>query len=733
MARATSKFCIDERWGGHLDIGQRGNVVIPVNKSMEYYTIELWAKLKKYPIIRTVKGSQVMIEPTLLTIGSVKVTYGDEKLLFKDTVTQQSVYINYTANEWFQIAITNGEPDSLGYTMGNIYINGKRSDNTMIFPTDLSMLRIGNHLRNTDKIMTNTNYPSESSLGVVRIYNRILDKHEVYNNYLAQAKQYSLMMRTEASPVKSSLIMELIPKKKHIDKVTKHWYTTNQVRTRYQQPKRKNPTSNYMNNTDELQKILQSLHNTKRVEQRHNRKKDVDANIIILSRNPEMFMKHLRKPVDQETKKLMVKTQPKVHQEDYQAIFDNPFKVKLLVSYLQSNPKHFISLLKSDKLSPEQLVTLSNALSGRAGNETTQANAFVEGFHGHDIEYDFERRANNDPSYKLALDLLQQQLATVPEQTNNHFSKLAASTDRIAGIMNYNHHKQLVKDNIRERTDVMNVIHNLNERVSDVKARSRKLERLLAQHHQMMGLIVSQNNGKCVGTIDGHGKIKHCAHKDAQSPYNIIVNKGAYGDILKRHQMHGLTAEQLMNKPNIQVLGQCINTRGKTVGLLVRQGPSNTYIPTIESEPVEAIPILAVLAPNKRSSRGNVKAPGGNDSDPVAVTSTTTASDLPAKCASGKCKPGFEPVENEELKSKNWLDVDTEAKSGAPLTKEESKQESKSMKKKLKDLPGVGKAEQEILNESEELDQIDEDDDDDDDEAEAEAKAESKGMLGWLS
>ena len=162
MANATSKLCLDERWGGHLDIGHKGNVVIPMEKKLNYYTVELWIRLKKYPIIRSLNKSQVMISPTLLSIGNVRVTYNETKIAFKDLKTQQSVHVNYPAGIWFQLAITNGKADTLGYDMGSIYIDGKQKENYMIFPADIDVVKIGNDLKQSDKILVNLNYPSES-------------------------------------------------------------------------------------------------------------------------------------------------------------------------------------------------------------------------------------------------------------------------------------------------------------------------------------------------------------------------------------------------------------------------------------------------------------------------------------------------------------------------------------------------------------------------------------------
>ena len=157
MAKCTSKMTMDERWGGHMDIGNRGNVSIQVKK-LEHYTIELWLRLKKYPIIHRKKDNQqVMIDPTVLTVGNVRVTYDDKKIKFKDHKTYQAVYVNYEPEQWFQLAISNGKTGSLGYDTGSIYINGKEVNTTMIFPPDISLFKIG-------KTISSNRYPNFNNI-----------------------------------------------------------------------------------------------------------------------------------------------------------------------------------------------------------------------------------------------------------------------------------------------------------------------------------------------------------------------------------------------------------------------------------------------------------------------------------------------------------------------------------------------------------------------------------------
>lgn len=332
----------------------------------------------------------------------------------------------------------------------------------------------------------------------------------------------------------------------------------------------------------------------------------VEGDIIILNRNPEMFLKQLRKPDDDVTKKLLLQNQSKIQIDDYSGIFENTFKLKLLVAYLQNNPAHFMTLLRSNSLTSKQLITLSNVINNTDLIEQGQAQiaaaaATPEGFwDGAGAEAD----RVYDPIYQEALSMLESKIQK--SQSQSQGSSVAA--DQYTSYLS-----QLESPNKQDNEcrHVMHAIQQLNNNVSDVRIRSDMLDKLLAQQSGVLGFIISKQNGRCIGAIDNNGKIKHCAHQDAQSPYDIIVNKQAYSlniyNILQQHNLHGSSINQILKQSKqlgMQVLGQCVNVYGKTVGLIVRQNNCNHYIPTQPADPVPNVLILAILVPNKRDGQG---------------------------------------------------------------------------------------------------------------------------------
>ena len=691
MAQTTSQLCLDQRWGGHLDIGKNGNVIVPLKKMLDQYTIELWIRLKSYPIIRKVQRPQrqSLIDPQLLEIGNVRVTYDNKKIKFKDGHTGQTVFVNYTAEEWFQLAITNGQVGQLGYDFGTIYINGKKLNETMVFPAEIRTIRIGNTLQKSDQIRINLKYPSNSSLGLVRVYHKILDQHEVYNNFLAQGRKYGLLMQTEAAPIKGGLRMELIADKGNVRHG--HWYSTQCLRKRRLKESEKNIASRYNMDKElnELKNILQSIHGHARpsalAKPPSKTQKEVAGNIIVLSRNPEMFLRQLESPPDKVTKQLIQQTQAPPQETDYVSIFSNPFKLKLLVVYLQAQPKHFLSLLKSNVLTNEQLVLLHNAMQGQTAGATAAARPAIGGFQSNINPLQYNK-------YDAAMTLLENKIQGAPSQreTRSGLRQLATATGQIADIMNYNHAKMLHHERQAEKQELMGTIDSLNNRVTDTNKRFQKLEELLARQRSLLGLMISKRNGKCVGAIDRKGKIKHCAHRDAQSPYDIIVNKDVYqlnlGNILRQHQMHGATvktiAKQVATSKNMSLLGQCINAGGKTIGLIVRQDKANHYIPTVESEPMKGLPILAILTPNSTSA-----SKGLADALKSAVRRKGCArccSCSSKKCPSGKCKPGF-VAEESAAAQEEWLKPKTLSESVSVEEASQSQAERKAQEEAVEE------------------------------------------------
>lgn len=704
MARVTSKIYNDDRWDAHIDIGQEGNVQVPLKYSSDHYTLELWVKLKPYPIIRK---SHVQIPPTLVHLDPVTVTYTGSKLLFKDEATRQSVYVNYPKEQWFQLVITNGQPDTLGFNNGSIYINGKLKD-TMIFPAKGHMLRIGNKLAVGDKIHINPNYQSESVLGLIRVYTKILSKHEIYNNYLAQAKRYGLVLRTEASVIEDALHLELIAKRGAFDDMTGHWFSTKQLLKREADALNKNPKDNYMSSElEELNNLLRTLTASQQAPHRaprtrtcrrgrnRSRRAEVSGDIVILSRNPDMFMKNLTKKDDFETKQLITKGQAPTD-SDYAEIFANPFKIKLLVAYLKTNPRHFMTLLKSNSLTQEQLIVLSNALNGAPPSAGSQADRVINAVVSQNVQ--------TGGHYDAALELLNRQLAGPIREVRhvalkpvaNHapyLNNLVDSTEKIASIMEQNHARQEHQRRVASKRNLMNTLKHLNDRISNVDERSGKLAQLLAEHNSLLGLIVSKENGKCVGAIDRRGKINHCSRD--KSPYDIMVNKDTYklnlAHIMQQQQLHGATVAEVIAS-GLQVLGQCVNTKGITVGLIVRQGNANHYVPTAKSKPIRTIPILAILTPAQAKQC--------------------------AQETDGRCSHGYKAVD-EAAGNKNWLAQDAqeaqsvqgpqqvqavqapqtseeiqpvvESANGAPLSAQAMAEEAKS--RIFQALPGFGNAE----------------------------------------
>lgn len=414
-----------------------------------------------------------------------------------------------------------------------------------------------------------------------------------------------------------------------------------------------------MNQVDELTKILESLqqiqYNASTGIDSTLRLSELEGNIIILSRNPEMFLRHLKQPIDESTKKIMMQTQPQVSNEDYAGIFADPLKLKLLTRYLQSNPIHFMTLLRSNALTMNQMTVLSDELNiGSQGQAAHMANTLVSG-------------PDTATPQKLPLPQVVASLSVLgaEEETIEGFeggdSTYLAAINLLDSKINTQAAQESSLPRPEPQTDLMNTIRQLNNNISDVHARANRLEKLLAKQTSVIGLIISKQSGKCIGAIDRDGKISHCSRKAAQSPYDIIVNSQDYrlnlNNILQQHHLHGTTVEGVQEqtrKQGMMVLGQCVNVYGKTIGLIVRAVDGNHYIPVKPSTPDQDIPILAIISSNQTEPNRDKLAPVAAAPPPSFVAQMMSSS------------------------------TDTQTSGvGAPLSEEEAQEESVSLTTRL--------------------------------------------------
>ena len=202
------------------------------------------------------------------------------------------------------------------------------------------------------------------------------------------------------------------------------------------------------------------------------------------------------------------------------------------------------------------------------------------------------------------------------------------------------------------QAQVLRDIKTLNNQ-AQTNERNMYLNDLLTQQNAVMGVIISKPTGKCIGTIENSGKINHVSHKDAKSPYSIVVKPmpatpvkavkpstpkpskpndhhdtteppgnivvNAHGkninieSMLMKNDLQGLSAKDVLvrvtNLKNVKVLGQTVDIKGKIVGLIVRIDRSNNYIQTQPSAPLPSIPILAILHKVKNNLTAPVKKP----------------------------------------------------------------------------------------------------------------------------
>ena len=195
----------------------------------------------------------------------------------------------------------------------------------------------------------------------------------------------------------------------------------------------------------------------------------------------------------------------------------------------------------------------------------------------------------------------------------------------------------------------MSDIKNINM-VELEKERNMYLKQLLERQNGIMGVIISKPTGKCIGAIENSGKIKHIKSQsnNAASPYNIVVKPSNINieRMLMKNDLHGLAAKDIvikvMNQQNIKILGQTVNMTGQIVGLIIRIDGVNNYIQTKKSEPLDNIPILAIL---QKTEKDGAKKDDGKKDEPLKTPDSRTAPAVGPTGAVPVPKPGEKAVQ----------------------------------------------------------------------------------------
>lgn len=134
------------------------------------------------------------------------------------------------------------------------------------------------------------------------------------------------------------------------------------------------------------------------------------------------------------------------------------------------------------------------------------------------------------------------------------------------------------------RTGPLYQIHRMNRE----PGKRKDYMSVVNNDHTLIGIIVSQPTGKCIGIIDKQGRIKHCDGKDALSPYTVMLKSN------------------VVDKPKTtgkeQVLGQCVDVSGATVAELVRKNKKNSIRPAKKSK----ARVLAVVVPPRKQTPSSI-------------------------------------------------------------------------------------------------------------------------------
>jgi hypothetical protein len=633
----------DQRWIGHYNISNNGKLKIKFKKPLKYqWSTEFWLNLKHFPP----NASNKLLE------GPITIKYNKQYLFINGT------QVRYIPEEWFQLLIVSGSENSLGQDSVNAYINGKLVNNAISAPSIISSIVFSNEKLRKNKLERG------SMLGLSRFYSKSLNKYHIMNNYHSEASRFGLELPDQKTISTKYGLVKTIPK---VDK--------------------KNNDNEYMNSSEihQLSKLFATLNLPKKINKKCNsapklkvkkvkKVKTPDNGQIVMSllnTNPEMFMNMLNTgKIPQNTCK-----DKKISKEETDNLFADPIRVSLLVSYLKQNPRSFITILESNILTNNQLSLLKTSFENNDSDGFVDYDKNLEQallllnakqnnsvFEEPQIHMDSSSMIFEEPQIHLPFQVQQHQphLQQIQVPQTDNTKSIADSLTQISKMMNYDRQKTEISQKVNKKKAVLDNINKLNESSLKGHQKLRQLEQILAKQNELLGLVVSQKSGKCVGAIKKNGKIKKtcknkckcrnkckCGAVNDASPYNIILNTKKYQinmkNILNQHQLQNQTVQQLVilsqqDNSKLRLIGQCVNREYKTIAVIVVFNKENHYLPTVLSTPYPGLPILAMIDSNQ-----------SQESESEQLKEEETES-----CPSGKCKPGYNATEPEVAK-KGWL------------------------------------------------------------------------------
>ena len=695
----------DQRWDTYYNLGSGGRLELKKLTLSINYTIDVWLKLKYYPVVSLKKNK--MHRPQIFEFGKLKCKYDDKLLSFVDkevTTTQ----IEYPENKWFHLVIAAGESDTVGVTPGKIYIDGKLQDKSVDLPKLMNYLEIGIYIGKNQKHLSNPIYIDDNCLGDVKIYDRTLDEHEIDSNYRSLSLLYGHSLAvTKVNPIKTGLIFQLIKNdKKNVN--TDYSMSNSDLRELskmigkiYGQLGEENTPGRKYSISCGKPKHISSVSAEEHVRAPHAeeecsrppiapgpRSEDehirdlilgetetkpkpkklvkVEQNVKLINKNPEYFIKVIKNPKynsDKATKALILNDNgvDGSVQQNVDGIFDNVLKTKVLIAYLKTNPKHFVRLLKSNQLNNEQLAHLHSIL---------KLENVKEGF----VDY--------NENYVKAMGMLEKTLSSDQFRPKPlHISTtdgLEKSAHTIATVMKEKHNQDKLDRRLLKEQKLLSKINVLNHAVLHNQIRNKKLSKLLARQKQMLGLIINESMGKCIAAIDMNGQLrKICPRKTEEEEALTLTPKLESASVSASESelvMEESTSSSLphpykiiMNRKNYQV---------NVANILRQQRLHNLTITqlVIEAKNDEHMVVLGQCI-NKNTKTIGAIIRYAEENHYIPTVETEPDGKLPiiamidanqqesihnanAKCASGssKCLPGYGSVSvDEKVGDEYWL------------------------------------------------------------------------------
>lgn len=686
----ASCFKVDQQYGGSFKLNNDNVHYLSIDKTVfnnikNDYTIELWFKLIYFPIVVKNNGDEYIVQPILFSMSNCNLQCGPIFI----TLNNKDI-TKYVKGQWHQLCFTYGEHGTINSTISKIYLNGQliTKEANLFNNFTFDNILIGKGIQPFQQYaINNANDNQQLEWAIFKLYNRSLQKPEIYRNFLAHSHRFGLNSAGQYPIIKDGLLAyfdagQLNSYKypsltlKSIGLPVKNINKKKSVNYIYNLSTYPSSIMNQEPDAQVLSKLIgQLLSRRQPSKNTHN----VDISELIIAKPLPSNYDEQAQTIDiqkilSQFKNANTKTQiQKINMNEIRA---NPVKLDILRQFFINNPQALMEILSNSRLSPSELNELYNLVSGP--NSKSGDKIIIDTFASNTKPQRNTKQILFDDGEQNMSSLNQPNQTELLRELKMLREELKRKQTIIAddSIVESQSSKQKREQKIKEVMQLNTLESELQKLVqSDIvtdKTNQIQLFQLIQNFQKIKNNLLMQANQSPVFKMEARIKnqidllesqlknlAKVCLHapnilgyvSDGNSQVGLIDKNGQI-DYIKQNQNHPgkpmyitlrnspicrrpptlPTVVDYLNQPpqkNHQLVGQVVDSSEQLSLGLIMKNQDKHYLVLISPVPkLSDIPILAI----KKGSKNDTQ------------THKNTSTDKKQSCKEGqKCLPGLQP------------------------------------------------------------------------------------------